>query len=363
MKNGILFVLFLGLLFGCAKKTDEKDDDTIDPALKGGLASGEWTAASSAGGYVNLSSFKNFQYTFEVPVANQTLNFDLTSADIDVNFTLFDPLGQYLESSSTGRKVTEQYLLKAAGTYRIVVTAERRAVGKFVLKIDGTKDGLVPIPFQTLRSDTQNWGDLGGGGNRKTFKNHFYTFDVTEDNSSVDVEMQSPDTEITLYLYDALGTLVSQKQGPRYDYILKDAKKGSYTIMAGTSARGSVGTYSVNVFGKVQNLKRVESKSETVKGNWSTGKSADTYSIEITSANNSPLDIELSSGDVEVRMDLQNGTGDMISYAGLSKTEYIISRDLPKGNYRILVHPYFVNRSGGNYSLTVNGQFANLKKM
>ena len=41
----------------------------------------------------------------------------------------------------------------------------------------------------------------------------------------------------------------------------------------------------------------------------------------------------------------------------------VLGGDLPKGNYRIFVQPQNRNGLGGNYTLKVHGQFANLKKI
>lgn len=373
--NHLLSLFLVFLLAGCAIKREAVIPQTTSPNLqlpditaeeKIRTASGEWTAARGGGGGApnrdpNLNTFKNFQYTFDVVGSNKVVKVSLSSPDIDVQFALYTPLGELIRTSSSGRAGSQDFTLNE-GKYRIVVCTARRAVGKFVLNVVGVNSDLGLIPSETLQSDTQNWGPLGGGGNGKTFKNHFYTFEVIDDNTSVDIELESPDANLVLYLYDELGTRVTVASGQRYEYILRATKKGLYTVMAGTNTRGNVGNYRLNIFGKVKNLQRITSNAETKTGTWSTGQSFDTYSIEVTSTNNSPLDIELSSGEVDVRLELQTGVGDRIALAFNSRTEVIVSNDLPKNTYRILVSPYN-SRIGGNYTLKVHGQFANLKKI
>lgn len=374
MKNAIRVMLLITFLTGCK----EKGPDPEEEALKTGLATGEWTAASSAGGFNNYSSFKNFQYNFTVENANQMVSIELTSGDIDVKYALYDALGQLIGTSLSGRIVSQEFKLSPGERpHRLVVTADRQAVGKFSLKVSGTKDGLAPIPFNTIRSDKQSWGDLGGAGPKKSFKNHFYTFDVTDDNTSIDIELQSADTEVALFVYDSNGSQVATVGGQRYVYTIPAAKKGAYTLMAATFKRGSVGNYNCNVFGKVGNLKRVPSNSETKADTWKAGKVGETaqiYSLDITSTANSPLDIELSASDVNVFLELQDGSGKrIVNTFSTAKMEYLISQDLPKGSYRIRVRPAGTetasnpsqssNSSGGAYKLSVFGQFANLKKL
>lgn len=382
MKNVIKVMLLITFLTGCSNSdSDPNPDPNQDPGeteLKTGLANGEWTSASSAGGFSSYNSFKNFQYNFTVENANQTVSFELTSGDTDVKYALYDPLGQLIGTSSTGRNVSQQVKLSPGERpHRLVVMADRQAVGKFSLKVSGAKDGLTPIEFATLRTDKQSWGELGGGGLTKSFKNHFYTFDVTEDNTFVDIELQSADTEVALYLYDSNGTQLSTVGAKRYVYIIPTAKKGTYTLMVATAKRGSVGDYTCNVFGKVGNLKKVASGSEIKSDTWKAGKVGETahvYSLDINSTGTSSLDIELSSSDVNVFLELQDGSGKRITNTfSTAKTANLFSQDLAKGSYRIRVRPagtetasnpsQSANSPGGAYKLSVFGQFANMKKL
>ncbi len=363
--------LFLILLLaGCAgtKEPVTPQNGTTPgtpPELQVRTVSGEWVAASGgAGGTNSFETFKNYQYTLEVTKNNQQLDIALASADVDVQYALFDPLGQRISVSSLSRSAVNSFTVNA-GTYRVVACAARRAVGKFTLTVIGTNSNPALIPSQILQSNTQNWGLLGGGGQDKTFKNHFYTFEVTEDNFSVDLELESADTDVELVLYDPLGEkIASDFFNARYRFKVIAVKKGIYTVMAATDKRASVGNYRLNVIGKVKSLQRVESQATTVKGSWPNKNTTDTYTVELT-PNASPLDIDLSSADTPARIELQSSDGKRIVYNVLtSKSNYILRQDLPKGTYRILVSPSpNLDGGAGNYSLSVHGQFANFKKL
>lgn len=367
MKNSIWVLLLITFLTGC-KETDP---------LKTGNATGEWTEASSGGGFNNYNSFKNFQYNFTVENANQKVAIELTSEGTDVKYALYDGAGQLIGTSNTGRSINQEVTLNPGGRpHRLVITANRQAIGKFSLKVSGSKDGLQRIPFTTLRSDGRSWGDLGGGGPNKTFKNHFYTFEVTEDDTMLDIELQSTETEVGLVVYNSNGSLLATVSGERYVFTLPVAKKGTYTLMAATFKRGSVGNYNCTIFGKVANMKRVSANSETKTGTWSAGKVGETahvYGLEITEAD-SPMDMELSSTDVNVYLQLQDASGKTIANTfSTAKTEYLIRQDLPKGSYRIRVRPAGTETAvdpsqsssspGGAYKLSVFGQFGNLRKL
>ena len=368
MKKNYLILLLILSLMGCKKMDTVVPEDPKVAPLKLRTFTNQWNSdKNGAGGFSNYDSYKNFQYNFEVGSNNQPVEITLSSSEIDVKFVVYNPLGQIINTSSIGRNLKEPYTLNA-GIYRLVICADRRALGKFSFSLIGVLADPVLIPSQVLTSGTQNWGSLGGGGFYKTFKNHFYTFEITAENTNVDIELQSGDTNVALVLYNELGQIVDTQRKDRYVFSIIAVKKGTYTAMACTDERGSTGNYTMNIFGKVNSLQKIVSQSNSISGNWVNNKSVDIYSIEIT-ANNSPLDIELSATNLNVSIYLQNDSGSEIDAAGnyfYNYTETIISKDLPKGVYKIKVNPFSFQPNGvtgGNYTLNVFGQFTNFKKL
>lgn len=335
---------------------------TVDPNAP---TTGEWTQAKGgAGGFPNYESFKNFQYNFEIEGNNQAVAIQLLCDVIDVQYALFNPLGQQIDVQGRGRNVGSNNYTLNAGKYRIVVTADRQAVGKFSLSLIGTKAGATLIPSNILQSNTQNWGALGGGGKDVTYKNHFYTFDVTEDNFSVDVELESPDTDVALYVYDQLGQPLNTSYfGDRSKYVILKLNKGTYSVMAATVTRGSVGNYTLRLVGKAQNLQRVESQFTTVKGTWDSKTAADLYSVDLT-PNTSPLDIELTSAETVCQIDLQNTSGTTLTNTTLANNSiHLLGKNLAKATYLIKVYPGRVSGKPGNYTLNLYGRYTNFKKL
>ncbi|TAF47444.1 MAG: hypothetical protein EAZ63_07440 [Runella slithyformis] len=366
MKNFILLCLSLLLaiaLPSCKKNTIEAEEDPKTAPLKLRKFESEWIAAEGgSGGFNNFESFKNLQLTFDVGEDNQAVEIAVASTVIDVQYALFDPLGRRIEASRQGRSLSKTYTLNA-GQYRLVICAARGAVGKFEFIIQGVLKDPELIDSELLQSGSQNWGTLGGGGRDKSFKNHFYTFEVTDDNTSIDVALESAETDVHLMLYDNLGQpqLVSDFSNVRSRFVIAGAKKGTYTLMAATRTRGSVGNYQVNIVGKVSNLKKLDSQTNTVTGRWANKDAVDTYSLRVSSTGNSPVDLELSSGDTNVRLELQNGSGNFIERQIGNRTEFIVTKDLAPGTYRVQVKPY--GNGFGNYTLHVHGQFADFKKL
>lgn len=356
----ICITALVGLLPGCSSTKVDPNDPNFTTANP----TGEWKASSGgAGGFTNFDSFKNFQYNFEVVGNNQPVSIALTSPDINVAYALFNPLGQSIDVQSNSRNLSGKYTLNA-GIYRVVVAADRQAVGNFALTLTGTKNGASRIAAQVLQSNTQNWGPLGGGGKDVTYKNHFYTFDITEDNFSVDVELESPDTDVALYVYDQLGQPLNTSYfGDRSRYVILKLNKGTYSVMAATVTRGNIGNYNLRLTGKIQNLQRVQSQLTTVKGSWATNTAFDTYSVDLT-PNSSPLDIDIASAETECQIDLQNSSGTRLSYTVLAnKTNYLLGKNLAKATYLIKVYPGRVSGKPGNYTINVIGLYTNFKKI
>ena len=356
----IIYLFCLTFLISCNKPK-------VDPVNVEQKVTGEWTNANGgAGGFNNSDTFKNFQYVFEVPSNNQEVSINL-SAPIDIQYILFNSLGQQIAYSYANKSAEGQHTLNA-GKYRIVICANRRDVGTFSLVMKGITAAPSLIESQIVRTNSQSWGALGGGGlgYYSSFKNHYYQFEVTEDNTSVDVEMESADTEIFLQLFDQLGSLITQQYGDRYHYIIKNVKKGIYSLAAGTITRGSVGNYKVSIFGKVKNLTRVSSNTSSVTGRWPDNTSYDTYSLQVDEANTT-LDIELLSAETYVMFYVQTNVGSTIYTMSPynQKTAYQITNSIPKGVYKIVVAPYrYFGQGGfGNYTLNVVGQYSNFKKL
>jgi hypothetical protein len=363
MKKTIIYIFLFFLISGCKKEDPNAPEDPAVAPTKLRTITNQWVSdKGGAGGMGIYESFKNFQYNFDVGENNQVVDITLSSKDVNIQYALFDPNGTRLDVISGGREVTRSFKLNA-GKYRLVICAERRAVGTFELKMLGILGNPVLKDSQILQTGTQNWGNLGGAGKEKSFKNHLYTFEVTDDNTSIDAEMESSDTDVALYVYDELGrSLTDNYFAYRYRSFVLPAKKGTYTLMAASSTRGSVGNYKVNVFGKIANLKKIESQSASINGNWANNSAVDTYSLDLTSTS-SPIDIDFSTVDAKAILELQNGVGSRIEYTVLSRnTDFIIRPDMPRGTYRIVIRPGR-NDGFGNYKLNVFGQFTNFKKM
>ncbi len=327
----------------------------VTPTIK--IATGEWTAANGgAGGFTNEESYKNFQFEYEVEANNQTVKFGLKSNDLDVQFFLYKANGEKLIDSNKGRSVGVEAILNA-GVYRMVVMAERNGRGKFELSINALKKDIKRLESKTIRSTNASWGEHGGGGLVRSPKNGFYTFEVTEDNTFVDIEMESTDTEIGLFIYDANTEVIARSYGinDRSSYFVKKLNKGKYAIMASSAKRNARGKYQVNIYGKVDKLVERKFIEEVIESNWKNGNEIVSYDFEITE-NNSLFDVELSSSNYKVGLKIIDSKGKTVG-TGVNANNVSDIIAVQKGIYKIQVYPWSLNSGSGNFKLVTVGDF------
>ncbi len=336
------------------------------PAVRS--VNGSWTAADGTSGGPDYSPRNRF-YSFDVATSNQPVSLTLTSPDINVGIRLYDQLGNLVLDRGTDRSVVLDKTLNA-GTYSVMVyTSQKSDVGTFRLAGSGLAAAFTPLPTTRLQATNVSFGDEGGGGgfgNRPPIspRNHFYTFDITEDNAPTEINVSSADVSVWLVLRAPTGeetyTYGTQPAGtPRT--ILKKFNKGTYGLYIGTGKRDDIGKYSLEVTGKVQNLKQTVYNSAIQAGSYVGKKAAITYTLTVTE-DNSVLDVSLRSPDIVGNIDIYNPSGIRLDYS-TAATNYVYAIEkVNKGTHKIVVTPGISTSGTGNYRLSVYGKFSDLKK-
>ncbi|GHB88925.1 hypothetical protein [Persicitalea jodogahamensis] len=326
-------------------------------------SSGQWNEALGKGGG-DVISPRNHLYSFEVKSDDQTVTVKL-SADTDVRFHVYDPLGQQIVFSNASREETREIILKK-GVHSVWVNCrERDGLGSYKLSVTGTS-GLTRIPYERMKLEKVKFSADGGGGNgywtpSYTFKNHYYQFETTEDKSLVDISMDMSVNDGFFILYNQLGEAVGYSNSGRSEWLVRELPKGKHTILLGTTQRDALNSiYEINIFGKVQNLTQITFQSETIKGSWADSKSIDRYTLRVTEDNTS-LDVSLKSPNIDGYLALKDPVGNAVAYSNSGRNEFIL-RGVNKGVYTIEAYPNQSNGKG-NYSLIIYGQFADLKKL
>ncbi|WP_157618652.1 PKD domain-containing protein [Spirosoma spitsbergense] len=360
----------LSLTISDAVWPDVSQDVTVTattPAVR--VITGSWTAADGTSGGTDFTPRNKF-YSFDVATNNQPVSLTLTSPDVNVGFSLYDPLGSRLVTRGTGRSVVLDQTVNA-GKYSVMVsTVQRYDVGTFRLVGRGMASEFTLRPADRVQAANVGFGSEGGGGgigNRLPIspRNHYYTFDVTEDNTITDINVASPGLSTWLNLRTPAGAEADYTFGllpvgtPRY--FVKTLNKGTYGLYVGTGTRDAIGTYTLEISGKVQNLKQTTYNSAIQPDSYIGKNGVITYTLTVTE-DNSALDISLRSPDII-------GSAVLIDPNGTQKDKFTVPTNydyllnvVNKGVYKITVTPGSATSGIGKYTLSVYGKFSDLKK-
>lgn len=338
------------------------------PAVR--VISGSWTAAGGTSGGTDYTPRNKF-FSFDVATSNQPISLTLTSPDVNVGISLYDPLGNRLVTRGTGRSVVLDQTVNA-GTYSVMVnTVQRYDVGTFRLVGRGIASEFTLLPTDRVQAANAGFGSEGGGGgigNRFPIspRNNYYTFEVTENNTAIDINVAPAGINIWLNLRSPTGAEADYTFGllpvgsPRY--FLNSLNKGTYGLYVGTGTRDAIGTYTLEISGKVKNLKQSVYDSAIQTDSYNGRNGVITYTLTVTE-DNTPLDVSLRSPDITGSAALINPNGTQVDKFTVPTNYDYLLKVVNKGVYKIIVTPGSATSGIGKYTLSVYGKFTDLKKL
>ncbi len=323
-------------------------------------ATGSWTAETGTGGGNDYNTPRNHVYTFDVAGNNQPVSLSLISSDINVRMYVFNSLGNEVARSGLGRNVVADVVANA-GRYTVVACSDQRYdIGAYTLRGLGLSADFVRVPALRQKAVDVSFGPEGGGGYRNTSRNHYYTFEVTADNSWIDINLQSAQTDVWLSLLGPDGVQIAYNSPGTPRSLLRKLNKGTYGLWASSGSRDDIGKYTLDIFGQVQNLKQTVFDSSILPGVYPGKNGTTTYTLNVTD-DNTYLDVSLRSPDVVGYFILYGPTGGELGYTNQVSYGYFIQY-VNKGQYKIVVRPGSNTSGIGNYTLSVYGKFSDLKK-
>lgn len=327
------------------------------------------TGAWEYGGGLHANSFRNFHYEFDLLSSDDTLHILLTTTQTDGAIWVYDPLGVEIYRN-WGRRTFDIHLdnLNSGKYYIVVGTAARGEAGTFELEVGGNISDLRNIPSNTLEAG-DDWHTNGGGNNHpESPRNHLYTVEVLKNNSAIDVIQTSDDTDVALWVYNTLNEQIYRNWGTRSMYTVEDANAGTYTIVAGTAARGVLeADYTLNVNGEIANLTRIPSQDTTLTASItnSTGRAIDaptnvSYAFEV-SANNTAFDVILSSADYDVALWVLDPLNNPIHTDWGRRSMFTVEAS-NTGTYKIVCGTSSAGDSG-TFKLSLAGYYGNFRRL
>jgi PKD repeat protein len=332
----------------------------------------EWNSTKGTSGG-DAYSFRNHFYTFDVTEDNKTVTANVQSGDIDVAFYWYNSLGQDLNGRpSYSRNYTDTQKLNK-GKYTLLVTTKNRyAIGKYNLVIRGIDLAPVRVTSTTLK-DSKNFAE-GAGGSYTYFDaylsplNKYYTFNVTEDNTIVDVNVMSNTADTWIKLYNSLGQSLNYIDLSRTPFQIQKLQKGTYTMLLGADFATKT-DYTLEINGKVEKLVEKVAAVLKISDKWSANLvttdgrdySFDNYAFDVTE-DNTWIEVVATSADVENRTNVYDSGGVDVSSAPYF-TDKVKRQTFKasKGKYKIYLRS--AGKSTAAYNLLVVGQVANLRKL
>ena len=320
---------------------------------------GKWSDADGTSG-ANDYTPRNRFYSFEVSSDNQLISLTLTSSDINVGLALYNPLGNLLNYRQYDRAIVIDQIVNA-GTYSVMAyTGQRYDKGSFKLVGKGLGSEFSQRVDKRLTATDVSFGTEGGGGTEYTPRNHYYTFDVTSDNATVDINAQSATSGLWLSLFGSSGAQIADTYVGTPRYLIRKLNKGTYGLWVGSGDRNAVAKYTLDLFGQVQNLKQSVFDFATLADTYRGKNAATLYTLTVTE-DNTILDVSLSSPNVAGNLTIVNPNGVNVGDTYNGNYRYLI-KATNKGQYKIQVAPDGSSSGIGNYTLSVYGKFTDLKK-
>ena len=248
-----------------------------------------------------------------------------------------------------------------AGTYTIMIgSSQRYDIGSFRLLGRGLVSEFTQIASRRVLATDVSFGAEGGGGNEYTARNHYYTFEVTADNATTDINVQSAEMSLWATLYGPSGTEIQYTYVGTPRYTIQKLNKGTYSLWVGSGTRDAIGKYTLDIFGQVQNLKQYAFDSSVQGGDYIGKNGTITYTLNVTE-DNAWLDASLRSPSIAGSLTLYDPAGVKLEFSYDGNYRFI-TRKVNKGLHKIVVTPASNSSGLGKYTLSVYGKFADLKK-
>lgn len=218
---------------------------------------GEWKGLGSGGEY-NIYEYYNYvpsprnhHFTFDVTQENTNSTFTFESS-VNAVARIYSPNWQQVASITNGFR--QQTQLARAGTYYVIISANRYSRGKYELKIDGSVKNIIQKQFNEWKQSDISFGDEGGGGaysNTYSPRNHIYTFEPELD-SYFDINIESNGIPIGMSIINPNGSVDNGFEGGSQgirNRVIKAKSKGKYYIAVYTIEANVRGKYEIDVVG------------------------------------------------------------------------------------------------------------------
>ncbi|MBU2948597.1 hypothetical protein [Zobellia uliginosa] len=232
----------------------------------------------NGGGFKNNSSPRNHFYTFvnNTPNTRISIIVKAKSEDAKVDIMLFkgENYNSTLESDKSYKSTEDsiEHLLTETGTYTVVITAEKEIETSYSLSFLANQEikELTPT-VNSVETVSGVWENAGGYDNYLSPSNRMFNFEVTKENTYVDILLNSDSQDVKgkiIVLKDNNGEYAQVTSSLNYD-VKKEISEflitepGNYSIVA-TAAEYGNGGFSLQLFGMNNSISTITAEKTDV---------------------------------------------------------------------------------------------------
>jgi outer membrane protein OmpA-like peptidoglycan-associated protein len=211
-----------------------------------------------------------------------------------------------------------------------------------------------------------HWKEYGGGGGNFSPRDHYYTFEVTQDNAEATFQLNAGNLASGL-ITSGNGQRVETIYGNGSSNKRRFQRAGTYNLYIATHDRYTVGEYELIANGPVRNFQQQKHAFWTQdkvsfgeEGGSTNDRSARNHQYIFEPEPDQSFDVNVESDGIKIHVVVIDPTGKRLGgkHYGNSGIDYVLSNAQQKGKYQIWVSPGEPNGKGG-YKLEVAG---NLKQ-
>ena len=205
-------------------------------------------------------SFRNDHYTFRVSEENSMVDINLSSMDEDVYIHLYDSLDYHKYPSIAPQGEIELVREVDIGTYYVIVCISNEdrdnREATYNLSVNGQITNLNLVEAnETVKTEIIS---NGAGNDWTSSDNHVYEFEVTSENSTIDIIHSSTSFYPRHWIIDEFDKVIDYGHGEKELDQLTDVDKGIYQLICGTSHPGDQGQYKLSVVGRFKDFHKIQ---------------------------------------------------------------------------------------------------------
>jgi hypothetical protein len=296
------------------------------------------------GGSNQYNSYRNNHYEMNVNTDNTIITLSCIFNGTNGRMYILNSAGDYIQYSSEGQQVDiTSYNISKSGKYYIIICAEQ--AGTYDLDACGSI-ALIRQNNETSALNQQKTPDGGGINTYNSWRNIHYAFEVKNNSTYIDFLVNSKSGNTRIYILNSAGNYIQySSEGTRPNIVGYELPKGKYQLIVCNEV-DKPNNFDLSMYflqGSVSPLTFMPSTSYSAKMSSFTGDGINEYNspknkkYRLVVNELTHIDCLLKTSGLNGRLYILNSAGNYIQYSNEGVNTGIISYEIPKGIYTIVV--------------------------